>query len=351
MTDLAPRLLAWFDQHGRHDLPWQHPRSPYRVWLSEVMLQQTQVATVIPYFNRFVERLPSLQTLAAAPLDEVLALWSGLGYYRRAHNLHAAAKTCVVEHAGTLPDTFTQLIALPGIGRSTAGAILAQAFDQPWPILDGNARRVLIRFHGVRGWHGRAAVQKLLWEHAQRHLPKQHAANYTQAMMDLGATLCTRHAPDCASCPLTADCAARHNGLTALLPERAPRRVVPLRETQMLIVRRPDAHIWLRRRPPAGIWPQLWALPEMDTAACPLQTLQREGISAAVHSQTVLPAFIHVFTHFRLAISPLLVEVDTPERRIADNDRSGWFAAHQLRSMGIPAPLRRLLDHINEETK
>lgn len=350
MSALAPRLLAWFDQHGRHDLPWQHPRSPYRVWLSEIMLQQTQVATVIPYFERFVARFASLRALAAAPLDEVLALWSGLGYYRRAHHLHASAQICVAEHGGNLPGGFDQLLALPGIGRSTAGAILAQAFDQPWPILDGNARRVLTRFHGVRGWHGKAAVQKTLWQHAAQHLPQRRAADYTQAMMDLGATLCTRHQPRCTACPLAPDCVAWRDGLTTQLPEPAPRRAVPLRETRLLVARSPDARIWLRRRPPAGVWPQLWALPEMELAECPLQALQREGIHAAVRSQMALPAFIHAFTHFRLAISPLLVEVDAPAGHIADNGGSGWFSACQLPSLGMPAPLRRLLDNINEES-
>lgn len=351
MSTLAPRLLAWFDQHGRHDLPWQHPRSPYRVWLSEIMLQQTQVATVIPYFERFVARFPSLRALAAAPLDEVLALWSGLGYYRRAHNLHASARICVAEHGGTLPGDFASLLALPGIGRSTAGAILAQAFEQPWPILDGNARRVLIRFHGVHGWHGHADVQKTLWHHAGEHLPQQRAADYTQAMMDLGATVCTRHQPRCASCPLASDCVAQRKGLTTQLPERAPRRSVPMRQTRLLVARSPDALVWLRQRPPTGVWPQLWALPEMAVEEGARQALQREGIRAALRSEFVLPKFVHTFTHFRLSISPLLVEVDAANAHIADNEGGGWFAAHDLPSLGMPAPLRRLLDNINEESK
>lgn len=349
MTPVASRLLAWFDRHGRHDLPWQSPRTPYRTWVSEIMLQQTQVAAVIPYFNRFLSRFPTLPDLANASLDEVLALWSGLGYYRRAHNLHASAKAIMVNHDGELPGTFAELMALPGIGRTTAGAILAQAFDLPWPILDGNARRVLIRFHGVAGWHGQAAVQQRLWRHAEQHLPTQRAADYTQAIMDLGAGICTRQSPRCLSCPLADDCAAHRNGLTATLPQRQPRRPPPMRKTRMLVLRTPTARVWLQRRPAGGVWPQLWALPELGADESIEHALQREGIGAAVRGHTVMPTFVHTFSHFRLAITPCLVEVDTPPAAVADSGERGWFGPEQLASLGLPAPLRKLLDHINEE--
>ncbi|HEX7917467.1 A/G-specific adenine glycosylase, partial [Rudaea sp.] len=206
--DFTPRLLHWFDAHGRHDLPWQHPRTPYRVWLSEVMLQQTQVTTVIPYFLRFVEKLQSIKALAAASEDEVFALWSGLGYYSRARNLYRAAQLCVERHRGELPEDFDALLALPGIGRSTAGAIAAQAFDRRCAILDGNVKRVLARFHGIAGWPGEAATENRLWQLAEAHTPNARVADYTQAIMDLGATVCTRAKPRCDACPFAADCIA-----------------------------------------------------------------------------------------------------------------------------------------------
>ncbi len=223
----AARLLAWFDQHGRHDLPWQHPRTPYRVWVAEVMLQQTQVQTVIPYYQRFLALFPGLPVLAAAPLDDVLAAWSGLGYYSRARNLHRAAMQCVAAHGGELPDQFDALAALPGIGRSTAGAILAQAHGQRLPILDGNVRRVLARHRAVTGDPGSSKVQSELWALSQSALPHSRLADYTQALMDLGATVCTRHRAACDRCPLAADCAARLQGRVAEFPQPRSARARP----------------------------------------------------------------------------------------------------------------------------
>ena len=234
---LSSRLLSWYDQHGRKDLPWQHPRDAYRVWLSEVMLQQTQVATVIGYFERFVHALPSLPDLAAAEEDTVLALWSGLGYYRRARFLHRAAQICVEQHGGELPRDFAALSALPGIGRSTAGAILAQAHGLRFAILDGNVKRVLTRYHGIHGHPGESAVEKQLWQHAQTHTPDTRVADYTQAIMDLGATLCVRSRPRCETCPLAGDCIAHRDDLTAQLPSRKPAKPTPTRATMMLILR------------------------------------------------------------------------------------------------------------------
>ena len=273
---VARRLLRWFDRHGRKDLPWQHPRTPYRVWLSEVMLQQTQVASVIPYFLRFVEKFPSLPALAAAAQDDVLALWSGLGYYSRARNLHRAARVCVVDHhGGDLPVNFDALIALPGIGRSTAGAILAQAHCQRLAILDGNVKRVLTRMHGLRGWPGSAAVETQLWKFAELHMPRERIADYTQAIMDMGATLCTRSRPQCSACPLAADCVAHRDGLTAQLPERKARRALPTRSTVMLLLRDRTGRLLLQRRPwkcdcvpaIAAVRPHVQSLPaRRDTA-------------------------------------------------------------------------------------
>ncbi|HKN79229.1 MAG TPA: A/G-specific adenine glycosylase, partial [Lysobacter sp.] len=234
MSDFADTLLAWFDVSGRHDLPWQHPRTPYRVWLSEVMLQQTQVRVVIPYFERFVAAMPDVRALAAASLDEVTALWSGLGYYARARNLHAAAKACVEHHDGDLPRDLAALMALPGIGRSTAGAILSQAWGDRFPILDGNVKRVLARVHGIEGWPGLPAIEKRMWAIAEAQLPDARMADYTQAQMDFGATLCTRADPACVLCPLQSACVALREGRVDELPTPKPGKPLPERRALML---------------------------------------------------------------------------------------------------------------------
>src|SRR5581483_5956109 len=244
---IASRLLRWFDRHGRNDLPWQHPRTPYRVWISEVMLQQTQVATAIPYFERFVRALPDVQALANASEDEVFALWSGLGYYARARNLHRAARACVA-HSGELPAEFDALLALPGIGRSTAGASLALSRGERFSILDGNVKRVLARHAGVRGWPGERSVDEELWALTEKNTPHRRIADYTQAIMDLGATVCTRARPRCSECPLSDDCVAFRQGLTAVLPQQRPSRILPERNTVMLILRDARRRVLLQRR-------------------------------------------------------------------------------------------------------
>lgn len=345
MNDFAQRLLTWYDQHGRKDLPWQQPRTPYRVWLSEVMLQQTQVATVVAYFERFTAALPTLAALAVAPLDEVLWLWSGLGYYTRARNLHRAARICVERHAGELPRDPEALAALPGIGRSTAGAILAQAYGERAPILDGNVRRVLARHHGVAGWPGQAAVQRELWRHADAHTPTTRVADYTQAIMDLGATVCGRAAPRCTECPITETCVARREGLIAQLPARKPSRRIPTRSTTMLIVRDKAGRVLLQRRPPVGVWAQLWSLPECANADDAVRDLhERCGITT--DEVAALPAFRHTFSHYRLDIAPLLLCVASQRMRVADAPDQAWFEQGQLATLGLPAPVRKLLDNV-----
>ncbi len=337
----AARLLRWFDVHGRHDLPWQHPRNAYRLWLAEVMLQQTQVATVIPYFLRFVEKYPKLQALAATPLDDVLALWSGLGYYSRARNLRHAAQICVERHRGALPRDFDALAALPGIGRSTAGAILAQAHGLRFAILDGNVKRVLARQHGVRGWPGNAAVQKKLWELAEAHTPRERVSDYTQAIMDLGATVCTRAKPRCTTCPLERSCVAHREGTVAQLPERKPTRALPTRRTIMLLLRDRAGRILLERRPPTGVWAQLWSLPEADDAD---SARRRLGANLALHA---LPPFVHTFSHYRLAVEILHARFDrTP--RIAAAPDCRWLLPQEAAALGLPAPVRRLIASIEE---
>ncbi|MGY0503824.1 A/G-specific adenine glycosylase [Luteimonas sp. e5] len=346
----ASRLLAWFDQHGRHDLPWQHPRTPYRVWLSEIMLQQTQVATVIPYFQRFVDALPELGALAAAPLDRVLGLWSGLGYYSRARNLHAAARICVEKHGGALPEHFDDLLALPGIGRSTAAAILAQAWNHPRAILDGNVKRVLSRLHAVDGWPGLPAVEKTLWALAAQALPtsptlRARMADYTQAQMDFGATVCTRARPRCDICVFAADCHALRQQRTGELPAPRPRKPLPQRETHMLWLRDSEGRSLLQRRPAQGVWASLWSLPEAeDEAGIDALRLRHARNASDVQS---LAGIDHVFSHYRLRIRPLRVDGVPPVAEVGDNDGMRWFTRDQWRALGIPAPVRRLLE---EET-
>ncbi|HET9834885.1 MAG TPA: A/G-specific adenine glycosylase, partial [Rhodanobacteraceae bacterium] len=308
-SELAARLLPWFDRHGRHDLPWQdtpsNPRTPYRVWVSEVMLQQTQVATVIPYFERFVHELPNVRALANANEDHVFALWSGLGYYRRARHLHRAAHACVARHGGELPRDFASLAALPGIGRSTAGAILALAYGERFPILDGNVKRVLTRFHGVHGWPGERVVEQRLWVLAERNTPDERIADYTQAIMDLGATVCTRARPRCEECPLANDCVAHKQGLTDELPQARPVRELPRKETVMLILRDAQDRILLQRRGASGVWSGLWSLPEAeDRAAADRIAASLAGLDPT--QAEALPPLLHVFTHYRLRIHPLL---------------------------------------------
>jgi A/G-specific adenine glycosylase len=348
MDDIARGLLDWFDHHGRHDLPWQHPRDDYRVWLSEVMLQQTQVRTVIPYFERFIAALPSLPALAAAPLDTVLALWSGLGYYTRARNLHRCAQRCVEQHDGRLPRDLEALSALPGIGRSTAAAILAQVHGDRHAILDGNVRRVLARLHGIRGWSGATRTQRVLWELAEAHTPAARVADYTQAIMDLGALVCTRRSPRCAECPLASACIARRDGLTAVLPEAKPRRAIPERETAMLVVRDECGRVLLERRPPAGVWAGLWSLPEastVDTATTMLR--DRHALDARVTA--ALAPFVHIFSHYRLRITPVMLRAKEGTPRVADAPEVRWLVHDELAGVGLPAPVRSLLETLLDE--
>ncbi len=342
---IAPALLDWHRQHGRHDLPWQRERTPYRVWVSEVMLQQTQVATVIGYFERFLARFPDVVALADAPQDEVLHLWAGLGYYARARNLQRAAQQVRDRHEGLFPGDFDSVAALPGVGRSTAGAILALACDQSHPILDGNVRRVLARLFAVPGRSGERAFENQLWELAAALTPREHVAAYTQAMMDLGATLCTRRKPRCAQCPLVARCVAHAQGH----PEDYPAPKKPLRRRQrrtwMLIAQRTDGGIWLLQRPARGVWGGLWSPPEFEEqdAACEAAR-QWAGQGAALRDGEVLQ---HAFTHFDLAIHPLWVDVDERAHgasAVAESGARGlWYNPAKPASIGLPAPVSLLL--------
>jgi A/G-specific adenine glycosylase len=342
MTTFAPRLLAWFDEHGRHDLPWQRSRTPYSAWVAEIMLQQTQVGTVIPYYERFMALFPTVEALATAPLDAVLGAWSGLGYYARARNLKRAAEIVVAEHGGRMPDTFEALHALPGIGRSTAGAILAQAHGQRWPILDGNVKRVLARYHAVAGWPGAPRVEAELWQHAETHTPHERVADYTQAIMDLGATLCTRARPACTVCPLTTDCAAAHAGTQADYPTPRPKRARAQRQVAVLVVRDPEGRVLLERRPPSGIWGGLYSLPELlpeDSA----EAWCERALGARVAALRALATIEHAFTHFDLDLAPQLLTLAAAPSAVMERPDWLWYKPGTVLTVGVPAPVAALL--------
>lgn len=344
----AARLIAWQRAHGRHDLPWQNTRDPYRIWLSEIMLQQTQVSTVVPYYLRFLERFPDVAALAAAPADDVMALWAGLGYYSRARNLHRCAQVVVEQHGGAFPAAPDALAELPGIGRSTAAAIASFAFGARATILDGNVKRVLARVFGVEGFPGEKRVENEMWALAESLLPD--AANqadvsaYTQGLMDLGATLCVRGKPDCARCPFAGDCVAQSSGRQRELPAARPKKAVPVRRTWMLVLRDGDA-VLLRRRPPTGIWGGLWSLPEADGDAALLEHARALGGASLVR----LASFTHTFTHFKLEIEPRLAELGGTTAAgapSAGDDETAWVPLGGLDAYGVPAPVRKLLDSL-----
>ena len=345
MKNFSTRIIVWQRSHGRHTLPWQATRDPYRIWLSEIMLQQTQVATVIPYFRRFVDRFPDMQALASAHEDEVLALWSGLGYYSRARNLHEAARRIVHEYAGRFPDTVDAIATLPGIGRSTAAAIMALAFGQRHAILDGNVKRVLARHGKIAGWPGERAVENRLWRLAESLLPKSGLSQtdieaYTQGMMDLGASLCTRTRPACDACPVSADCVAFNQGGITELPTPRPRRILPEKRVQMLLLM-DRGEILLEKRPPSGIWGGLWSLPEISpetdaTAHC------HERLGLAVSETILLPGLGHNFTHFRLHIHPAIVHIAPRPLKVETPGRL-WLSRQDALGAALPAPVRRLL--------
>ncbi len=350
MTDFAQRVLAWFDGAGRKDLPWQRDVSPYRVWVSEIMLQQTQVSTVIPYFERFMGRFPDVTALADAPQDEVLHHWSGLGYYARARNLHKAAQCLRDEYGGELPDDIDQLQALPGIGRSTAGAVLSLACGQRHPILDGNVKRVLARYHTVEGWPGQARVAKRLWAHAEHHTPRRRVGAYTQAMMDLGAMVCTRSRPDCNACPVSAGCEARRVGRQGDFPTPKPRKTLPERATTMLMLRNAQGEVLLERRPSSGVWGGLWSFPQFDSQAAARAWCERE---TEAHPEVVStwPVLSHTFSHFRLHITPLLLQVKDPAARVMEAGGRVWYNSRFPLRGGVAAPVSQLLEQLFNEAE
>lgn len=341
MDDFAKRLLAWFDRHGRHDLPWQHDPTPYRVWVSEVMLQQTQVATVIPYYQHFMESFPSLNALADADEDTVLAHWSGLGYYSRARNLHRAARLIRDDFGSEFPADINQVMALPGIGRSTAGAILALSRGEHHPILDGNVKRVLSRFHAVEGWPGKREVEQRLWQLAAEHTPNRRTDDYTQAIMDLGATLCTRSRPHCNDCPVVKSCIAHAEERVGEFPGKKPRKTLPVKGVIMPVVVNSKGEVLLQKRPPTGIWGGLWSLPECADMKMFEQWCEER--LPALSKFMEMEKLKHTFSHFQLMIQPYHIELATVARKVADDGDAVWQPVSQLDQLGLPAPIQRIL--------
>jgi A/G-specific adenine glycosylase len=344
----AARLLDWHDAHGRHDLPWQQPIDAYRVWVSEIMLQQTQVGTVIPYFQRFIARFPDVRTLADAPEDEVLHHWTGLGYYARARNLHRSARIVRDHYGGALPQAPEELAALPGIGRSTAGAICAIAWGQRTPILDGNVKRVLSRYFAIAGEVTRAATLAELWAVADALTPAGRCGDYTQAIMDLGATVCTRTRPACALCPLAAACRARADGNPARFPAKKRGRAIPERRCQMLVIRSPDGAVLLEKRPATGIWGGLWSFPEIPEREDPAIACDRLTGTAPASLRRGTP-FRHTFSHFHLDATPVFLRVGAVRARVMEDQRLIWYKPGHER-LGFAAPVKRLLDGMTRET-
>ena len=342
----AAAIVAWQKRHGRHDLPWQKTRDAYRVWLSEIMLQQTQVATVIPYYARFLERFPSVDALASAPQEAVLELWAGLGYYARARNLHRCAQAIVAEHGGRFPRSPAAIAQLPGIGRSTAAAIAAFAFGERAAILDGNVKRVLARCFAVEGLPSAAQTERLMWSLAESLLPAHDIESYTQGLMDLGATLCSRHTPRCAQCPLAAQCLARASGRQAELPVARPAKALPERRTTLLLLCDGE-RVLLERRPPAGIWGGLLVPPEAagagaDDAASEAQAMALRHGCQLLGTRTLAP-LRHSFSHFRLDISTLLCRVAPGVREVSEGGWQ-WLPLAAISEAALPAPIRVILE-------
>lgn len=338
-THFSDRVIAWYHQFGRKHLPWQQQINPYRVWVSEIMLQQTQVATVIPYFERFMARFPSVADLAAADADEVLHLWTGLGYYARARNLHRCAQAVVNEHGGVFPDSVDALEGLPGIGRSTAGAIASLSMGVCAPILDGNVKRVLARHYAVEGWPGQAAVARELWSITAAVTPEQSCNHFNQAMMDIGATLCTRSKPACDRCPVAETCIARAQGDPLLYPGKKPKKEKPVKHVQMLIMQNEQGEYWLEQRPATGIWGGLWSFPELSLGESVDAYLDNRGCDVGGIERWT--EFRHTFSHYHLDIQPVLVVISGEVAKIADRS-GGWFARETLQ-VGVPAPVEKLI--------
>ena len=345
----SKKVLHWFDQHGRKDLPWQQEINPYRVWVSEIMLQQTQVKTVIPYFQRFAEAFPTVEALSEAKEDEVLHLWTGLGYYARARNLHKAAKLVCGEFDGEFPAEIEPLCELPGVGRSTAGAIRSIAFGLPAAILDGNVKRVLARFGAIPGWPGQSAVLKQLWQIAENYTPEKRVADYSQAMMDLGATLCTRTSPACERCPLARDCQALKRGEQLNYPGKKPRKTLPVKATTFLMIIAKNGDILLERRPNSGIWGGLWCFPEISsTTEADNWCLDQWGLTTSQGQEW--ESFRHTFSHYHLDIQPLQLNLTSTPESVMEAGQQLWYNRRRPPQVGLAAPVASLLQQLGQHS-
>ena len=337
-------VLGWFKSNGRKNLPWQVEATSYKVWVSEIMLQQTQVVTVIPYFERFMKRFPDVHTLADATLDDVLHHWTGLGYYARARNLHKSAKIITSKYQGSLPLSFDEIITLPGIGRSTAGAILSLSHSKRFPILDGNVKRVLTRYHGIKGWPGKKKVENKLWEIAELHTPTKSIKQYTQAIMDLGATVCTRRNPDCDLCPLMLSCFAKEKNKQHNFPEKKPRAAIPERDTIFAILENDCGEILLEQRPLNGIWGGLWCFPEFSDDS-KIKSIIQKKYGFNIKQKKEYRPIKHTFTHFHLMIKPIHIKLE--KDKDYDSKVLKWIHPEINQSLGLPAPVLSMLVDLN----
>lgn len=349
-NDFSRRIVQWQLQYGRKTLPWQQDKSLYKTWISEVMLQQTQVATVIPYFNKFMRAFPTISYLARAPLDEVLHHWTGLGYYARARNLHKAAQFIEEHYQGEFPQQFEEVLALPGIGRSTAGAILSLTLNKHFAILDGNVKRVLTRHQAIEGWPGEKRIENRLWELAESVTPDKQAATFNQAMMDMGAMLCTRSKPKCTECPVSSDCLALKNASVLDYPTPKAKKKVPVKHAFMLVLAQKDKNnrlIQLQQRPPVGIWGGLWCFPEFASLDLCHESLRSAGITD--YQQSLLPKFRHTFSHFHFDISPVLIEIEQPEYQQVMEESGGlWYNLQYPQKIGLAAATKKILSVVSK---
>ena len=343
-STFASRVLAWFDEHGRKHLPWQQDITAYKVWVSEIMLQQTQVSTVIPYFERFMQSFPTVSHLAHAEQDDVLHHWTGLGYYARARNLHKAAKQIVEKHGGIFPTRFDDVVALPGIGRSTAGAVLSLACHQKHAILDGNVKRVLARYYAIDGWPGKKNVENALWEVAEKNTPERRCHHYTQVMMDLGAMVCTRSKPKCDSCPLQSDCIAYAQGKQSQYPGKKPKKAIPERQT-LLVVPVFNTQVFLEQRPQSGLWGGLYGFIEAQDINSAEQALFKRGMQNV--TLTAHTAFRHTFSHFHLDITPVVAVLNSPpQKQVQEAQEGHWFDFFQPIEVGLAAPTKKIIQQL-----
>ncbi|MDO6680345.1 A/G-specific adenine glycosylase [Shewanella sp. 4_MG-2023] len=362
VNSFSERITAWYDLHGRKTLPWQINKTPYRVWISEIMLQQTQVATVIPYYEKFMQSFPDIKALANASEDDVLHHWTGLGYYARARNLHKAAKTVCEQHAGKFPEALDEVIALPGIGRSTAGAILSLSLGQRHSILDGNVKRVLARHGAIEGWPGQKAVEQQLWHLTDKLTPQKDVVKFNQAMMDIGSAVCTRSKPNCAQCPVAIDCKAQLAGRQTEFPGKKPKKTIPVKSAWMLVLHK-DGEVILNKRPPAGIWGGLWCFPQFDTEAALLAHISANGFNHSSNEYAAaknnnneqsqwLAGFRHTFSHFHLDIQPILVNLGENQQSpqidssVMEQNQTLWYNIHHPAKVGLAAATERILSNL-----